>query len=470
MQHAEKDSVRGALEFGPFRLYTQQRTLMKYEQEVRLGSRAKDILLALVQRHGEVVKKRELIAQVWPEMVVEDATLRVHIAALRKALGDMPPHAKYVENVNGHGYRFVAPIRQSAERELESLPPAEIKPALVPAPLARMIGRDATLASLTRRVRERRLVTVTGPGGIGKTTVALAALEQLTDSFADGVHFIDLSGVADPSQVAAYIAAALGTKVDAAGAGDALVARLHFTRSLLLLDNCEHLIEPMASLLETVLTATAGVHIVATSREPLNARGESILRLPPLAAPPAQPIPTSAEAMRFAAIELFVEHAIAASHDYSLTDADAPSVAEICRRLDGLPLAIELAAAQAGLLGVRWLAAHIDDHLNLLTRGRRTAAARHRSLRASIQWSWNLLTATERAAVSTLADFHGPFSFSSAQAALASAAIDAANASDLIANLAAKSLIVAERCEGEMQLQLLASTRAYALESRAAAA
>jgi predicted ATPase/DNA-binding winged helix-turn-helix (wHTH) protein len=450
--------------FGPFRLLPAQRVLMRADEAVTLGSRAREILLLLVERAGKLVKKSELRERVWPDTIVEEGTLRVHIAALRRALGDSSCGSRYVENVTGHGYRFVAPVSR-----FEGGQPPALETALpagpihnLPASLLRVIGREHTIATLTRRLQERRFMTLVGPGGIGKTTVAVSTANVLFPSYPHGACFVDLGSVSDPAAITATLAAALGLPISV-GDTCGIVASLKHRKMLIVLDNCEHLIDRAAALAEQLLGA-GGVHILATSREPLRAKGEWVLRLGPLELPPPSAAVTAAAALAFPAIQLFAERVTASVESFELTDADVPIVADICRRVDGLPLAIELAAARAAQLGIRELAARLDDRLRVLTGGRRTALMRHRTLRATLDWSYELLSPFERAVLRRLAVFAGSFDVESACIVAAGADGDCADVLEAVTNLGAKSLLGAHASEGQVVYRLLETSRAYALE------
>ena len=456
--------------FGPFRLHLLQRVLQEGERPIRLGSRALEILLILVERAGELVTKDEIMARVWPNMVTEEVTLRVHLAGLRKALGHGLNGARYVENVTGRGYRFVAPVTRLGEDGLTpalSIAAGEIRYAL-PAPLTRMIGRSDIVGALAGRLPQQRMVTITGPGGVGKTTVALATAEKLASSYEHGACFVDLASITDPRLVPSTLASALRLEVLSDDPAPVLLAFLGGRQLLIVLDNCEHVVEAAAMLAETVLSGAAGVHILATSREPLRASGEWVHRLQPLALPPPSAMLTAAEALAFPAVELFAERAMANLDSFELGDADAAIVADLCRRLDGIPLAIELAAARVDLLGVRELAAQLEDSLQLLTNGRRTAAPRHQALRATLDWSYALLSSAERAILCRVAVFPGRFDLGSARAVAAGEDVSAAELLDGISNLVAKSLVTTDVSGDQVLFGLLDTTRTYALEQLAA--
>ena len=275
-----------AISFGPFRLLAAQRLLLEGEKPVRLGSRAFDILAALVERAGEVVGKEELMARAWPKTFVEEANLKIQVSALRRALGDGQGGHRYVVTVPGRGYNFVAPV--SLEEPSRAPPPPTIAPAAVhnlPFAVTRMIGREEAVAALVSRLSRQRLVTIVGPGGIGKTTVALAVAERMIASYEDGVWLVDLAPLGDPRLVPSAVATVLGLEIRTEDPLPGLVAGLRDKRMLLLLDNCEHVIDAAASLAAAVLSGAPGVNILATSREPLGVAGEREYRLGPLSSP-----------------------------------------------------------------------------------------------------------------------------------------------------------------------------------------
>ena len=451
------------ISFGSFRLYPTQQLLLDGEKHVRLGSRARDILITLLERPGQLIRKEELIARVWPDTFVEEGNLKVHVAALRKALGDGHAGNRYITNVPGRGYCFVAPIAVSEEQQIavRRLPPVEM-PQDLPPPLARMVGRSEITVSLAAQLAEHRFVTIVGPGGIGKTTVALAIADASITIFKGRVYFVDLAALADPSLVPSALASALGIAVRSENPTHTLVSFLKDKEVLLVLDSCEHVIEAAASLAEKVFNGARRSHILATSREPLRVEGERVHRLPALASPPASTRITAAEALTFPAVQLFVERAAASLDAFELTDADAPLVVDICRRLDGIALAIEIAAGRADAFGIAGLASLLDDRFRLVMRGRRTALSRHKTLTTTLDWSYALLPEVERIVLRRLAVFRGVFTMDSASAVLARDGLSASSAVDCVANLIAKSLVSAGIDGGVAQYRLLDTTRAYA--------
>src|SRR6266851_2407794 len=319
------------ISFGPYRLLAAQRLLLERDQPVRLGSRAFDILAALVERAGEVVGKEQLISRAWPQTFVEEANLKIQVSALRRALGDGQGGNRYVITVPGRGYNFVAPVRREETLRAAPEPPIpSTTPNNLPFAVTRMIGRDDAAAALVTRLSRERLVTIVGAGGIGKTTVALAVAERMMASYEHGVWLVDLAPFSDPRLVPSAVATVLGLEIRSEDWLADLVAAVRDNRMLLLLDNCEHVIDAAASLAVAILSGAPGVSILATSREPLGVTGEFQSHLEPLDLPRASSRLTAAEAATFPAVQLFVERVTAIVEDFALTDANAPLVVEIC--------------------------------------------------------------------------------------------------------------------------------------------
>ncbi len=461
--------------FGSMRLFRKNRLLLDGETPVRLGSRAFDLLVVLVEHAGQVVTKEQLVARVWPRSFVEETSLRVHIGALRKVLGDGQEGFRYIVNVPGRGYSFVAPVTTLSARERPPAPvasPAAFapKPRLrttnLPARLTRMLGRQGDVSTVTSLLKTRRLVTIAGAGGIGKTTLALAVAEEVLGQFDDAI-FVDLAVLSDGDLIASSIGSTLGVCVSTDAPMRSLANQLADKRLLLLLDNCEHVIEKAAQLAVLLLRSAPALRILATSREPLRADGEHVRRLSPLASPPESATLTAGEAMAFPAVQLLIERVTSSSDSFLLLDPDATAAAELCRRLDGIPLAIELAAVRVGFFGMRELLARLDDRLRLLSNGHRTVLPRHQTLRALYDWSYHLLTEPSQAALRRLSVFPGAFSLESAVALASSPGDDPVEAEERVIDLAAKSLIAIDLGNESARYRLLESTRAYAAEKLA---
>lgn len=453
------------LSFEGFHLVPSQRLLLHAGRPVRLGSRAFDLLVALASAAGEVVAKDDLMARVWPGTFVEEASLRVHVGALRKALGGRSS-GQFVANIPGRGYCFVAPVARqtAASAAAPAAPPPDVAPPrMLPLPVTRIIGRDEDVAALSRQLEERRLLTIVGPGGMGKTTVAVAVAEAVAARFPDGIVFVDLAPVPGPAQVPGALAAALGLATRTDGAVEQLVGFLKASRLLAVLDSCEHVVDAAAGLAETLLRQAPDLRLLVTSREPLRIDGEWVHRLRPLAFPDRAASLPAAEALAYPAVQLFVERASSQSGGYELTEADAPLAGEICRRLDGIALAIELAAGHIETIGIRGLAAALDDCFRVLTRGRRTALPRHQTLRATLDWSFGVLPAGEQEVLRRLAVFSGGFTLEAARCVVGDPA-DAAGIDDHVMSLIAKSLIAADIGDDTVRYRLLDTTRAYARE------
>src|SRR5229473_5874012 len=450
------------LRFGPFELNVAERSLKKANQVIPLGGRAYDILIALLEKAGEVVTKAELIAKAWPDVTVEEGSLRVHLSALRKALGDGQFGNKYIANVQGQGYSFIAPVtrlpvdrdRSNASAGMSNLPPA----------LGRMVGRDDVVLEIRARLQTERLIAILGTGGIGKTTVALAVGHSVLAHFSGAVFFVDLSTVGDKEQVIAAIASAIGLDPQLVDPKEALLDFLRPRRLLIILDSCEHLTEKTAEIANYIFQNTPDVYILATSREALHVPGERVLRLCPLDCPPKQPGLTASEVLAYPAARLFAERVSARRGDFSLGDDEAPMVAEICRKLDGIALAIELAAGRAANFGVRNTVAKLVSRLDLLKFGRRTANRRHQTLKATLDWSHDHLSEVERVVLRRVAIFIGPFTLEAALAVGVDGGIDQSEINGAVENLVNKSLIVAWPGYREMLYRLLDTTRSYALE------
>ena len=464
------DPDRSVLAFGTFRLSRARKLLVDGSGRVQLGSRALDLLTVLAERPGEVISKDELVALVWPDTVVEDSSLRVHVAALRKALAGGEPGARFVINIPGRGYSFVAPVQRldeddpSNDASEESSPDGSGACSQLPGRLTRMIGREATTARIAQTLTERRFVTIVGPGGIGKTAIAIEIAAGLASNFEDGVVFVDLGLVERAIDAPAAISARLGISNRVVDSEPMLGTLLRRKRMLLVLDNCEHVAKVVAPLIQRQLLVSPHLLVLATSREPLGVVSETLYRLEGLEVPPPGGSPTRDEALRYESVQLFVQRACASSGKFPLPDAQAPVVGDICRWLGGNPLAIELVAARTDIYGVSELAAMLDSRLLQSRQMRRTALPRHRSLTGMIDWSYQLLSAPEQVILHRLAVFKSSFSLESAKQIASYETVRPGDVASIVLNLAAKSLVLSDIRSGAARYELSGLTRSYAYE------
>lgn len=460
-------SLEQAVHFGPYRVYPGQRLVMEADQPLRLSRRAMDILLILLEHAGNVVSKQQLIARVWPNSVVEDINLRVHMAALRKALGDGQAGQRYIVTVAQRGYSFVAP--HSLEQAGQPPAPAASAPSRhnLPVRRTRMIGRQTLVDNLMEQLPLQRFITLIGPGGIGKTTVALRVAEQMIGRYRDGIRLLDLAPINCPLMINGHLATLLELALHDDAPLSGLADSLRDRHMLLVIDNCEHLVDAIALLCENILRSAPHVHILATSRESLRAEGEFVQRLESLDCPPPIAVLDRAQAMTFSALQLFVERAMASHDSFELTDDELPLLIDICHRLDGIPLAIELAAAQVGAFGLQGLLEQLQSSFRVLTQPCQTPLARHQTLRATLDWSFELLNPCEKTCLSRLSVFRGGFTLESAAAVIVGEHIEPREVFGSITQLVAKSLLNVEVGDEDVYYRLLDTTRHYALEKLA---
>lgn len=450
--------------FGPFHLFPRRRLLLNGNKPLHVGSKALDILILLVERRGQVVTKQALMSHAWPGITVEESSLRVHTAGLRKVLGDGIDDASYIKTIPGRGYCFIASTSSTKPAERPHLD-ADTRPdpaPRLPPPLRRMIGRDDDVREISDLLTAKRFVTVHGPGGIGKTVAAISVGHAQFAAFGGDVQFLDLGQLSEAHIVQGALASMLGLPVRSDDPIPSLLTYLKERRMLLIFDSCEHLVDPLAALAERIFHEAPQVSILATSRETLQIEGEYVYRLPALACPSEDEQQSAEQVLSFPAARLFVERVIANGHPFELTDRNAPVVAQICRKLDGIPLAIELVAAGVRTHGLCQTAALLDDELPLLWRGRRTAHPRHQTLTAALNWSYDLLSETEQAMLRCISIFRGPFTLEAACEVGTDVSLDYSQVVHLIGQLIAKSLISAEISEGATLYRLLDTTRTYA--------
>ena len=457
--------MRPVYELGPFRLDPTAGVLTYDGVPQPLGARGVAVLAVLVERANEYVSKEAIIDAVWMGLVVEESNLAVQVSAIRRVLAQVSGGDRWIETLARRGYRFVGPVTEARALQCEC-PSAER--LNLPEPLTSFVGRERELVEIKRLLPQTRLLTLVGAGGVGKTRLALQAVAEVVDAYRDGVRFINLAALRDGALVATMIAQALGVPEKSGGALVAsLAAHLRRRQLLLLLDNCEQVRDDCAALSAALLQAASGLTIVATSREPLQIAGERIYALSPLSLPQADADAAAIE--RSEAVQLFVERAERQQRDFALTPARAPVIAELCRHLDGIPLALELAAARVRSLSVEQILARIGDRFRLLASSAPPAVPRHQTLRATLDWSFDLLAGDERTVLRRIAVFAGGFTLDAAAAVAGDAALDEYAIVDVLARLVARSLVSADTSEPGARYRLLETTRAYALERLAEA-
>ncbi|MDB5412959.1 MAG: transcriptional regulator [Rubritepida sp.] len=448
-----------AVSFGPFQLRPAEGALWRDGLPIHLGGRAFAILCTLAESGGQLVSQAQIMDAVWPGLNVDESSPRVHLTALRRALGDDGAGGPVILNVPGRGYRLVLAVRRNDEPQNRRV----ASRAGLPAAVGRLHGREAVIARIGAAVTRGRLVTLVGVGGIGKTTAAIAAAAALTNGVGEPC-FIDLTPLRDGRQLPLLVTGLLGHRPDPDNPLDGLFAALGQNARLLILDNCEHLIGDAALFAEQALRGAPALRILATSREPLRAEAEVVMRLEPLEYPAAEAVLDGATIGAYPAVALFWDRAAPDPELAHLSKQDLSCLAELCRRLDGIPLAIELAAAQLSTFGLEGLAARLDDRFTLLTRGRRTALPRHQTLRATLDWSHDLLPEDERTLLRRLAVFNGGFTPASVHAVAGIPTETLGATEERLGNLLAKSLLVADHSRSEPRFRLLETMRAYAQE------
>ncbi len=452
-------------EFGGWRVDLDRRELLKHGAMVPIGARAFEIVEVLVQSADRFVGKDDLMDRIWPGVSVTENTLQVHISAIRKALG---PDRKMLKTGSRRGYRLTGDWR--IPREDTEASSAAVVPEPTPQQRFRsnlplgpeLIGRAAAVDRLRELLSAYRVVTLTGPGGIGKTRLATEVARGLGVRFQGDVWHVELVSLSDPGLVSSAVAGALGLEFGARKISPASVAQAIGRRKiLLLLDNCEHLIDSAATMAEAVMHRCPNATILATSRELLRVDGEYAYSVPPLDVP--QPDNSDPEdLLRHSAVRLFVARTQAARSEFAPRDDQLLAIGAICRRLDGMPLAIEIAASRAATLGIDQVISRLDNRFDSLTGGRRTALPRHQTLRATLDWSYDLLSDLEQLLLRRLAIFVGGFTLETAAAVMSDASIPAPSVEEGIASLIAKSLISTHGASG-CRFRLLETTRAYAL-------
>ena len=463
--HELRSNVEASVSFGPFEFFPRQRCLLRAGEPIQLGGKSIDLLTVLVEHRGEVVDKNELLARVWPGMIVETSALRFQIAALRKALGEEMGDGSYVKTVSGRGYCFVARTGRPQSSE-GSVVGGKMRPVpQLPMPLEGMIGRDEAVGRISDILKINRLVTIHGTGGVGKTAVAVAVAHAELSSFAGDVHFLDLGSIVEADRLPDAIASMFGLPDQSTDPLPALLNYLKDRHTLLIFDSCDHLIEPASAIIERILRGAPQVSILATSREMLSVNGEHVYRLSGLTCPSDEGGGRSAESiLSFDAPRLFANHVVANGYEVEITEADALLAARICRKLDGLALAIRMAAARVPSFGFSEVSSSLESGSWLRWRGQRTALPRHQTMAATIDWSYDLLCQEEQTVMHQLSVAQAPLTLDEACDALRHTLQSRHDVLRIIDTLVTKSLISFEIEGNGGRYRLSNSIRFYTLE------
>jgi predicted ATPase/DNA-binding winged helix-turn-helix (wHTH) protein len=448
--------VSGRFSFEGYELDAIERVLRHGAQTVRLSARQFDLLSALVQSRGAVVTKDELLSQVWPGLAVEENNVAVHVSGLRRVLGRAS-----IETVTGQGYRFAwrvgVELPSSANEGSVTAAPPALPQRDLPTLSGVLHGRATELQALDGHLSVARLVTMVGSPGVGKSMLAMALAHHRRQALNDGVVWVGLGRDDAPLSVLASVAMALG--LDAQVPLSAVLAALRRIEALLVIDNAEVDADEVAAFVHAALESTERLSVLVTSRRVLRVSGEQVFRVSPLSLPP--PGSRGAAALSSGAVALFVEQARAQGQHIELDAQNVAAVAELCRRLDGLPLAIQLAAGRLKVFSLAQLIERLHDRFRLLTRAGAAGPRRHRSLRASIDLSHALLSPVERQVFLKLAQFDGSFTLDEAITVLASNRLEAWDVADALEGLVDHSLVLVEP-EPTPRYRLLDSIRAYA--------
>jgi predicted ATPase/DNA-binding winged helix-turn-helix (wHTH) protein len=470
------DAARTIFRFADFELDTVAYELRRKGRRLRLPRQPMDLLLLLLERPRELVSREEIARRLWAPGVCVDLDAGIHTAVLRirQVLGESRESPRFLETVSGKGYRFIAPVERLSVDQAQ--PSAEVPASAdsvqnvrrhnLPAELTSFVGRRKELTELRRLLTGSRLLSLTGDGGVGKTRLAVRLVSELGREASEGVWLIDLAPLTTPALIAQTIATLIGVRESAyRSVREALVEYVRHREVLLILDTCEHLIDACAELVEVLLREAPRLRIVATSREALGVPGEAVFRVPSLSVPSTS-APLSADALRASeATQLFVERATAIDPGFTPSAANAGSIVRICHRLDGIPLPIELAAARVVMLSPEQIEARLHDRFRLLTGGTRTAIARQRTLEATVDWSYQLLSDVERTLFGRLSVFPASWTLDAAESVCAGDGIDVSDVLDLLSRLVSKSLVTIEAdMVAERRYRFLETVRQYARE------
>jgi non-specific serine/threonine protein kinase len=452
-------------EFGQWQIHLGRRELRACGVPVSIGARAFEVMEVLVQSANELVTKDALMDRVWPGAIVAENTLHVHIGAIRKALGQ---DRGMLKTASGRGYRLLGDwavrLEGVAEAPASPLMPVQTFRTNLPETALDLIGRTTAVGQIEDILSAHRAITLTGPAGIGKTALALHVAHRMCQKFDGDVWVIELASLSDPRLVPTALAGVLDLDLDGDEISAEAVARAIGDKPILLvLDNCEHVIDAAARLVETTLHLCARASVLATSQELLRVAGEYVYRVPQLDVPPhdwGEPD----DLLEHSAVQLFVARLQALDPAFVLNPANVHSIVAICRHLDGIPLALEFAAARAATIGVQYVATHLENRFGLLTGGRRTALPKHQTLRAAVDWSYGLLPETEQSLLGRLAIFDAGFTLEAATAVMSDAGYSEPAVLDGIANLVEKSFVILNRSPSGSRWALPETIRTYALE------
>ncbi|BCG04284.1 hypothetical protein PPGU19_088520 (plasmid) [Paraburkholderia sp. PGU19] len=453
------------IKIGSLDISLEHRQVLLDGQPVRLGSRAFDILVLLIAADGKLVSRDEIMRHVWPNTVVEENNLQVHIHAIRRAFG---AERERIRTEPGRGYRLILvanrqnhPIQGGREGAVnpDALPVAHQR---LPAGVPSLIGRDDALTEIARLLCDSQCLTLIGVGGIGKTRLAIEVAHRVQGDFSDGVVFVPFASIDDSQSAFDAFARATGTRLSPGSEALAQVGREWSGReALIVLDNCEQVLDVAAAITEVLINAGSGMRVLATSLEAMRVRDEITYTVPPLALPTDDEITV---VWHSEAVQFFVACARALGANFPSDEHSIRLVGEVCRRLDGIPLALELAAMRASVLGIGGLAANLDDRFGVLTGGRRSAPPRHQTLKATLDWSYRLLDDVERKVLRWLGMFVSSFTLETACLLVEGAGVSRTQAFEAISGLVSRSLLSVDPEGPRHRYRMLETTRAYALQ------
>lgn len=453
-------STQRQIRRGNYQVFPELRLLLRNGEKIDLSGKPFEIALMLIEANNSVVTKDDLLRNIWPNQVVEENNLQAHISIIRRALG---PDRSLLKTEFGNGYRLELPDQNAGE-----IPASHASPQFqVPPTATPLFGRLEELSVMERLIGAGKLITITGIGGIGKTRLATELAHRSREMFGDSILFVELSSLTSAALVLPTIAARVNADLTATVPPDNATGAEKSSQTLLILDGCEHLLNSVVEAVELLLRRAPALTIVATSQEPLDIQGEQVLRLQPLGIP-GEDVSSLARADQFASVQLLISRIRSIDHSFPLDDSSALQLCCICRQLDGIPLALELAGSRAPLIGLDEVVKGLSDRFRLLTAGRRTAIPRHQTLRATLEWSYELLSTSEQRLINRLSIFAGPFTLSSVATVSNTSDDPGASAVDMISSLVAKSL-VSRDTNSRQRFYLFESVRAFSLERLVAA-